>query len=155
MEIAGRHGVAVVEDNAHASLVSIAQAARNFGVMAAQSFHETKNFSCGEGGAIVINDPSYLERAEIIREKGTNRRKFFRLVSSNKYTWVDIGSSYLPSTCSPPCCWLSSKTGSGLGASQHGLEPLCSGPCGMVASQQCSDAVRSRTTAGRHTISFT
>ena len=67
-----------------------------FGVMAAQSFHETKNFSTGEGGAIVINDPKYVERAEIIREKGTNRRNFFRGLV-DKYTWVDVGSSFLPS----------------------------------------------------------
>ncbi len=64
--------------------------------MATQSFHETKNFSCGEGGALVINDPQYIERAEIVREKGTNRSKFFR-GQVDKYSWVDIGSSYLPS----------------------------------------------------------
>jgi dTDP-4-amino-4,6-dideoxygalactose transaminase len=64
--------------------------------MASQSFHETKNFSCGEGGALLINDPALVERAEIIREKGTNRSRFFR-GQVDKYTWVDIGSSYLPS----------------------------------------------------------
>jgi dTDP-4-amino-4,6-dideoxygalactose transaminase len=62
--------------------------------MATQSFHETKNFSCGEGGALLVNDPAYVERAEIIREKGTNRSRFFR-GQVDKYTWVDIGSSYL------------------------------------------------------------
>ncbi len=67
-----------------------------FGCMATQSFHETKNINCGEGGALVINDPSLVERAEIIREKGTNRSRFFR-GQVDKYTWVDIGSSYLPS----------------------------------------------------------
>mgnify|MGYP000879231291 FL=1 len=61
-----------------------------------QSFHETKNVSCGEGGALLINDPKYIERAEIIREKGTNRSRFFR-GQVDKYTWVDVGSSYLPS----------------------------------------------------------
>jgi dTDP-4-amino-4,6-dideoxygalactose transaminase len=66
------------------------------GVMATQSFHETKNFSCGEGGALLVNDPAYLERAEIIREKGTNRSRFFR-GQVDKYSWVDLGSSYLPS----------------------------------------------------------
>ena len=60
------------------------------------SFHETKNYSMGEGGALVINDPAYNERAEILREKGTNRAKFFR-GQVDKYTWVDIGSSFLPS----------------------------------------------------------
>lgn len=65
-------------------------------MLATQSFHETKNFQCGEGGALLINDPQYVERAEIIREKGTNRSRFFR-GQVDKYTWVDIGSSYLPS----------------------------------------------------------
>ena len=64
--------------------------------LAAQSFHETKNFSSGEGGALIINDPAFEERAEILREKGTNRSRFFR-GQIDKYTWVDIGSSYLPS----------------------------------------------------------
>jgi dTDP-4-amino-4,6-dideoxygalactose transaminase len=60
-----------------------------------QSFHETKNFTCGEGGAILINDPEYIKRAEIVREKGTNRSRFFR-GEVDKYTWVDLGSSHLP-----------------------------------------------------------
>jgi len=64
--------------------------------MAAQSFHETKNFTCGEGGALLINDERLVERAEIVREKGTNRSRFFRGLV-DKYTWTDIGSSYLPS----------------------------------------------------------
>jgi dTDP-4-amino-4,6-dideoxygalactose transaminase len=67
-----------------------------FGVLATQSFHETKNLSCGEGGALVINNPALIDRAEIIREKGTDRSRFFR-GQVDKYTWVDIGSSYLPS----------------------------------------------------------
>src|SRR6185369_16268875 len=67
-----------------------------FGSLATQSFHETKNFTCGEGGALIINDPRLVERAEIIREKGTNRSRFYR-GQVDKYTWVDIGSSYLPS----------------------------------------------------------
>jgi dTDP-4-amino-4,6-dideoxygalactose transaminase len=66
------------------------------GHMATQSFHETKNVTCGEGGALLINDSAFIERAEIIREKGTNRSRFFR-GQVDKYTWVDIGSSYLPS----------------------------------------------------------
>lgn len=97
MEIANRYNVAVVEDNAHGLFGKYCgQYLGTFGVLATQSFHETKNFICGEGGAIVINDPQYLERAEIIREKGTNRSRFFR-GQVDKYTWVDIGSSYLPS----------------------------------------------------------
>lgn len=97
LAIARRYGIAVVEDNAHGLFGTYrGKSLGTFGVMAAQSFHETKNFSCGEGGAIVINDPSYVERAEILREKGTDRRKFFRGLV-DKYTWVDVGSSYLPS----------------------------------------------------------
>jgi len=97
LEIADRHAVAVVEDNAHGLFGKYkGKYLGTFGRMAAQSFHETKNFSCGEGGALLINDPALVERAEIIREKGTNRSRFFR-GQVDKYTWVDIGSSYLPS----------------------------------------------------------
>jgi dTDP-4-amino-4,6-dideoxygalactose transaminase len=96
LAIAKRHGIPVVEDNAH-GLFGQYQG-RNLGTLgclATQSFHETKNFTCGEGGALVINEPAYIERAEIIREKGTNRSRFFR-GEVDKYTWVEIGSSYLP-----------------------------------------------------------
>jgi dTDP-4-amino-4,6-dideoxygalactose transaminase len=97
MEIASRHALAVVEDNAHGLLGKYkGKYLGTFGALAAQSFHETKNFSCGEGGALLINDAELIERAEIIREKGTNRSRFFR-GQVDKYTWVDIGSSYLPS----------------------------------------------------------
>ncbi|HYG79944.1 MAG TPA: dTDP-4-amino-4,6-dideoxygalactose transaminase [Pyrinomonadaceae bacterium] len=97
METAGRHDVAVVEDNAHGLFGKYrGRHLGTFGVMATQSFHETKNFTCGEGGALLINDPAYVERAEIIREKGTDRSRFFR-GQVDKYTWVDLGSSYLPS----------------------------------------------------------
>lgn len=97
MEVAGRHNIPVVEDNAHGLFGKYkGKFLGTFGVMATQSFHETKNFSCGEGGALLINDPLYVERAEIIREKGTNRARFFR-GQVDKYTWVDIGSSFLPS----------------------------------------------------------
>ena len=97
LAVAGRHGVPVVEDNAHGLFGKYrGESLGTLGVMAAQSFHETKNFSAGEGGAIVINDPQYIERAEIIREKGTNRRNFFRGLV-DRYTWVDVGSSFLPS----------------------------------------------------------
>ena len=68
----------------------------SFGALATLSFHETKNFTCGEGGALVINDPRYIERAEILREKGTDRSRFFR-GQVDKYGWIDVGSSYLPS----------------------------------------------------------
>jgi len=95
--IAARHGIRVVEDNAH-GLFSRYKGTYTgkFGCLAAQSFHETKNFTCGEGGALIINDSQLLERALIIRDKGTNRSRFFR-GEVDKYTWVDLGSSYLPS----------------------------------------------------------
>jgi dTDP-4-amino-4,6-dideoxygalactose transaminase len=87
----------VVEDNAHGLFGKFkGRYLGTFGCLAAQSFHETKNFTCGEGGALLINDPQYIERAEIIREKGTTRSRFFR-GQVDKYTWVDVGSSYLPS----------------------------------------------------------
>ncbi len=97
MAIADRHGIAVVEDNAHGLFGKYrGRYLGTFGKMATQSFHETKNFTCGEGGALLINDDAYTERAEIIREKGTNRSKFFR-GQVDKYGWVDVGSSYLSS----------------------------------------------------------
>jgi dTDP-4-amino-4,6-dideoxygalactose transaminase len=97
LAIASRHGVRVVEDNAH-GLFSRYQGTYTgkFGCLATQSFHETKNFTCGEGGALIINDPKLMEQALVIREKGTNRSRFFR-GEVDKYTWVDLGSSYLPS----------------------------------------------------------
>ena len=94
---AGEHGIAVVEDNAHGLFARYrGRWLGTFGCLATQSFHETKNIICGEGGALVINEPQYVERAEILREKGTNRSRFYR-GQIDKYTWVDIGSSYLPS----------------------------------------------------------
>jgi dTDP-4-amino-4,6-dideoxygalactose transaminase len=97
MEIANRRGIPVVEDNAHGLFGKYkGQYLGTIGEMATQSFHETKNFHCGEGGALLISDEQYAERAEIIREKGTNRSRFFR-GQVDKYTWVDVGSSYLPS----------------------------------------------------------
>ena len=90
-------GVAIVEDNAHGLFGRYrGRPLGSFGEFATQSFHETKNITCGEGGALLINDDRYLERAEIIREKGTNRSKFFRGQVA-KYTWVDVGSSYVMS----------------------------------------------------------
>jgi len=95
--VAGRYGLAVVEDNAHGLFGKYkGRYLGTFGCLATQSFHETKNFTCGEGDALLINDPRYIERAEIIRETGTNRSRFFR-GQVDKYTWVDVGSSYLPS----------------------------------------------------------
>lgn len=97
MAIAERHNIPVVEDNAHALFATYrGRYLGTFGQLATQSFHETKNFTSGEGGALLINNPDLIERAEIIREKGTNRSRFFR-GEIDKYTWVDLGSSYLPS----------------------------------------------------------
>jgi dTDP-4-amino-4,6-dideoxygalactose transaminase len=97
LEIAGRHGVAVVEDNAHGLFGKFrGRWLGTFGCLATQSFHETKNITCGEGGALLINDPALVERAEIIREKGTDRSRFFR-GQVDKYSWIDIGSSYVMS----------------------------------------------------------
>ncbi len=97
VELAAAHGIMVIEDNAHG--LGGGYRGRPLGTMgelATLSFHETKNFTGGEGGALVVNDGSLLARAEIIREKGTNRSRFFR-GQVDKYTWVDVGSSYLPS----------------------------------------------------------
>ena len=97
MQVALQHGVPVIEDNAHGLFGTYkGKYLGTFGSLATQSFHETKNFTCGEGGALLINDSQYIERAEILREKGTNRSRFFR-GEVDKYSWVDIGSSYLPS----------------------------------------------------------
>jgi len=97
LKIAKRHGIAVVEDNAHGLFGKYkGRWLGTFGSLATQSFHETKNITCGEGGALLINDERYLERSEIIREKGTNRSRFFR-GQVDKYSWVDIGSSYVMS----------------------------------------------------------
>jgi dTDP-4-amino-4,6-dideoxygalactose transaminase len=97
MAIARRHGVPVVEDNAHGLFARYkGRPLGTFGALATQSFHETKNITCGEGGALLINDAGYIRRAEILRDKGTNRKQFLR-GEIDKYTWVDVGSSYPPS----------------------------------------------------------
>ena len=96
-DVARRHGVKIIEDNAHGLFGKFrGKWLGTFGEFGVQSFHETKNITCGEGGALLINDPAYVERAEIIREKGTNRSMFFR-GQVDKYTWVDVGSSYVVS----------------------------------------------------------
>ena len=97
MAIARRHGIAVVEDNAHGLYGRYrGRYLGTLGQLGTLSFHETKNFTCGEGGALLINNANFNELAEILREKGTNRSQFFR-GEIDKYTWVDVGSSYLPS----------------------------------------------------------
>jgi dTDP-4-amino-4,6-dideoxygalactose transaminase len=95
--LARRHAIAVIEDNAHGLFGRYrGRPLGTLGQLGVQSFHETKNFTSGEGGALVINDPALIDRAEVIRQKGTNRSRFFR-GQVDKYTWVDDGSSYLPS----------------------------------------------------------
>jgi len=96
MDIARRHNLLVIEDAAQGIMSTYkGRPLGSIGHMAALSFHETKNIISGEGGALLINDPRFVERAEMIREKGTNRSQFFR-GQVDKYTWVDVGSSYLP-----------------------------------------------------------
>lgn len=96
MDIARRHGLLVIEDAAQGIMSTYkGRPLGSIGHMAALSFHETKNIISGEGGALLINDTRFVERAEVIREKGTNRSQFFR-GQVDKYTWVDVGSSYLP-----------------------------------------------------------
>ena len=105
ISIARRHGLLVVEDAAQGVMSTYkGRALGTIGAFGCYSFHETKNYSMGEGGAIVINDPAYIERAEIIREKGTNRQRFFR-GQVDKYTWVDRGSSYLQSDLNAAYLW--------------------------------------------------
>jgi dTDP-4-amino-4,6-dideoxygalactose transaminase len=94
MRIASRAGIPVIEDNAHGLFGKYrGRFLGTFGCMATQSFHETKNISCGEGGALIVNDSSLIERAEVMRQKGTNRNRFLR-GQVDKYSWVDLGSSY-------------------------------------------------------------
>jgi dTDP-4-amino-4,6-dideoxygalactose transaminase len=97
LAIAGRRGVPVVEDTAHGLFGRYRDRwLGTMGAVGALSFHETKNFTCGEGGALIVNEPGLVARAEVVREKGTNRRQFLS-GTVNAYTWVDVGSSYLPS----------------------------------------------------------
>jgi dTDP-4-amino-4,6-dideoxygalactose transaminase len=94
-ELAAARGIAIIEDNAHGLFATYrGRPLGTFGALATQSFHDTKNFTCGEGGALLVNDEAYVARAEILREKGTNRSQFFR-GQVDKYTWVDVGSSYI------------------------------------------------------------
>jgi len=97
LAIGKKHNVPVVEDAAHATMAEYkGKPLGSFGALSAFSFHETKNLICGEGGALLVNTPQYIARSEILREKGTNRKEFLNGIV-DKYTWVDIGSSYAPS----------------------------------------------------------
>jgi dTDP-4-amino-4,6-dideoxygalactose transaminase len=97
LQIAAKHNLLLIEDNAHGLFAKYkGKYLGTFGALATQSFHETKNIICGEGGALIVNDEALVERAEILREKGTNRSRFLR-GQVDKYTWVDIGSSWVMS----------------------------------------------------------
>ena len=105
MDIARRHKLLVIEDAAQAVMSSYkGRPLGTIGDVGCYSFHETKNYSMGEGGAVVVNNPAFVERAEILREKGTDRARFFR-GQVDKYTWVDIGDSFLPSELNAAYLW--------------------------------------------------
>ena len=105
MDIARRHGLMVVEDAAHGVMSTYkGRPLGTIGDFGCYSFHETKNYSMGEGGALLVNNAAFIEKAEILREKGTNRAKFFR-GQVDKYTWVDFGDSYLPSELNAAYLW--------------------------------------------------
>ena len=105
LAIARRHGLKVIEDAAQGVMATYkGRYLGTLGDFGCYSFHETKNYSMGEGGALVLNDPEYIERAEILREKGTNRSKFYR-GEIDKYTWVDFGDSFLPSELNAAYLW--------------------------------------------------
>ena len=105
LAIARAHNLMVIEDNAHGLYAKYrGEYLGTFGALATQSFHETKNITCGEGGALLINDAALVERAEILREKGTNRSRFLR-GQVDKYTWVDIGSSWVISDLLAAILW--------------------------------------------------
>ena len=109
MEMAKQHQLLVIEDAAQGIQAKYkGQLLGSIGHLAALSFHETKNIISGEGGALLVNEPKMIERAEVIREKGTNRSRFFR-GQVDKYSWVDIGSSYLPSELVAAFLWAQMK----------------------------------------------
>lgn len=132
IDIARRYHLKVVEDAAQGVMAQYkGRYLGTIGDFGCYSFHETKNYSMGEGGAIVINDPAMIERAEILREKGTNRSKFFR-GEVDKYTWVDFGDSYLPSEINAAYLWAQLEKADEINADRlnswnmydEGLKPL-------------------------------
>jgi dTDP-4-amino-4,6-dideoxygalactose transaminase len=117
--VASRHGLRVIEDNAHGLFGKYkGRPLGSLGALSALSFHETKNLTCGEGGALLLNEPGLLDRAEIIREKGTNRSRFFR-GEVDRYTWVDIGSSYLPSELLGAYLWAQLESAEAIQRRRH------------------------------------
>jgi dTDP-4-amino-4,6-dideoxygalactose transaminase len=127
--VARRHGLLLLEDAAQAFQAFYRdRPLGTFGELAALSFHETKNVIAGEGGALLVNDPRWTERAEVIREKGTNRSRFFR-GEIDKYTWVDVGSSYLPSEITAAFLWAQIEDADAITAERlriwHALHAAC------------------------------
>jgi len=121
MEIAGRHDLLVIEDAAQGLLADYrGRPLGGIGHMAALSFHETKNIISGEGGALLINDPRFVDRAEIVWEKGTNRSQFFR-GQVDRYTWVDLGSSYLPGEIIAAFLWAQMEEADAITARRLGI----------------------------------
>jgi dTDP-4-amino-4,6-dideoxygalactose transaminase len=121
MEIAGRHDLVVIEDAAQGLLAGYrGRPLGGIGQMAALSFHETKNIISGEGGALLINDPQFVDRAEVVWEKGTNRSQFFR-GQVDKYTWVDLGSSYLPGEIIAAFLWAQMEEADAITTRRHGI----------------------------------
>jgi len=121
MDIARRHDLLVIEDAAQALLADYrGRPLGGIGHMAALSFHETKNIISGEGGALLINDPRFVDRAEIVWEKGTNRSQFFR-GQVDKYTWVDLGSSYLPGEIIAAFLWAQMEEADAITARRLGI----------------------------------
>lgn len=120
-EIAKKHNLHIVEDAAQGVMAEYKnKALGTFGDFGCFSFHETKNFSMGEGGALLIRNPEYIETAEIIREKGTNRSSFFR-GEIDKYSWVDWGSSYLPSEINAAYLWSQLEIAETIGNARHDI----------------------------------
>jgi dTDP-4-amino-4,6-dideoxygalactose transaminase len=118
-DIARRHGLPIIEDNAHGLFGRYqGRPLGSTGATSTLSFHETKNLTCGEGGALVVNDPALVERAEVLREKGTNRSRFFR-GQIDRYTWVDVGSSYLPSEILAAYLWAQIDAREAIQARRH------------------------------------
>jgi dTDP-4-amino-4,6-dideoxygalactose transaminase len=121
MEIAARHDLLVIEDAAQGLLADYrGRPLGGIGHMAALSFHETKNLISGEGGALLINDPRFVDRAEVVWEKGTNRSQFFR-GQVDKYTWVDLGSSYLPGEIIAAFLWAQMEEADAITARRHAI----------------------------------
>ncbi|MCW2954489.1 MAG: TDP-4-keto-6-deoxy-D-glucose transaminase [Conexibacter sp.] len=121
MAIASRHGLIVIEDAAHALPAWYGdRPLGSIGHLSTFSFHETKNLQCGEGGALLVNDPELVQRAEIVQEKGTNRSRFFR-GEVDKYTWLDIGSSYLLSEVGAAFLWAQIEYADAITAERVGI----------------------------------